>query len=127
LTIDNRVPQGDVTQDTVIFYGTVAFSAATDTYASGGLAAAVNKALKNLGAYADRVPVEVTMWSTAASGFTYAYNVATGKLQILSGTAAGATAGSTELTNGTALNAATPNIFTDPVRFRAIFPRTYFP
>jgi len=27
------------------------------------------------------------------------------------------------VTNGTALNAATPNIFTDVVAFRAVFPR----
>jgi hypothetical protein len=33
------------------------------------------------------------------------------------------TAAAVELTTATALNAATPNIFTDVVAFRAVFPR----
>jgi hypothetical protein len=120
----SKAPLGDMTQDAITYYGTLTFSAATDTYATGGLLPLAGFALINLGPYGNRVPLQVDVFSQAGSGFTYAWNFATGKLMILSGTAASATSGSTELTNGTALNAATPNIFTDVVGFRIVVPQS---
>lgn len=113
---------GSVDQETVTFSGTVTFSAATDTYATGGLLPLAGFAPKNLGPYADRTPIAVYVSSQAGSGFQYQFNVATGKLQIIAGGGSG-TAAPGEVTNGTALNAATPNIFTDVVSFQFVFPR----
>ena len=62
------------------------------------------------------------MNTQAGSGWEYEYNVATKKLMIIAGGGSG-TAAAVELTTATALNAATPNIFTDVVAFRAVFPR----
>lgn len=113
---------GDITQETAIYYGTITFSAAADTYASGGLLPLANFGLKQLGPYADRAPLYVDVNTQAGSGWEYEFNIATGKLQIIAGGGSG-TAAAVEVTNGTALNAATPNIFTDVVGFRAVFPR----
>lgn len=113
---------GSIDQETVTFSGTVTFSAATDTYLTGGLLPLTGFALKNLGPYADRTPLAVYVGSQAGSGWGYEYNAGTGKLQIIAGGGSG-TAAPGELTSGTALNAATPNIFTDVVNFQAIFPR----
>lgn len=121
---NSKVILGDVTQDAVTYYGTVSFSAAADTYASGGLLPLSGFGLLNLGPYGNRAPLQVDVFSQAGSGYTYAWNMATGKLMILSGTAGGATSGSTEFSNGIALNAGTPNIFTDVVAFRIVFPQS---
>lgn len=113
---------GSVDQETVTYSGTLTFSAGTDTYASGGLLPLTGFALKNLGPYADRAPLMVNFDSQAGTGWQYQYNPTTGKVQIFGGGGSG-TAAVTELTNATALNAATPNVFTDVVVFQAIFPR----
>jgi hypothetical protein len=113
---------GSVDQETVTFMGTISFSAATDTYATGGLLAAAGFAALNLGPYADRTPLFVDIQSQAGSGFQYQYNVSTKKLMIIAGGGSG-TAAASEVTNGTALNAATPNIFTDVVSFQFFFQR----
>ena len=113
---------GDTAQETVIYFGTIAFSAAADTYATGGLLASTGSALLNLGPYADRPPIYIDCNTQAGSGWEYEYNVATKKLMIIAGGGSG-TAAAVEVTNGTALNAGTPNIFTDVVAFRAVFPR----
>lgn len=114
--------KGSVDQETVAYYGTIAFSAATDTYLTGGLLPLAGNALLNLGPYADRTPIIIDIISQAGSGFQYMWNVATGKMQIFAGGGSG-TAAPSELTNATALNAATPSIFADVVNFLAVFPR----
>jgi hypothetical protein len=122
ITTQQPTSLGSIDQETVTFSGTVTFSAAADTYATGGLLPAAGFALKNLGPYADRAPLAWTVASQAGSGWEYEYNVSTGKLMIIAGGGSG-TAATVELTNGTALNAATPNIFTDVVKFQMVFPR----
>jgi hypothetical protein len=102
----------------------VAFSSPTDTYATGGLAALTGFAFINFGPFGNRAPLQVDIFTMAGSGISYQWNTATNKLMILSGTAASATAGSTEITNGTALNATTPAISTDVVNFRIVFPQS---
>lgn len=114
--------KGSVDQATVAYYGTISFSAATDTYLTGGLLALAGFALSNLGPYSDRTPVIIDLVSQAGSGFQYMYNVGTNKLQIFAGGGSG-TAAPSEVTTATALNATTPSIFADVVNFVAIFPR----
>lgn len=118
--ITNKVPIGVDDQDIITYYGTITFSAAADTYATGGLLALAGFAALNLGPYSDRNPIGFVVQSLSGSGYGYEYNVATKKLMIIAGGGSG-TAAPVELTNGTALNAATPNIFTDVVAFALIF------
>lgn len=113
---------GDAGERTVTFYGSITFSAATDTYATGGLLPFAGFALKNLGPYADRTPLFAYISSTIGQPWSYLYNVSTGKLQIYGGGGSGTTA-LTEVTNGTALNGTTPTISTDNVLFNVTFPR----
>jgi hypothetical protein len=113
---------GSNDQGTVTYFGSVAFSAAADTYATGGLAALAGFDLKNLGPYSDRTPLTAYVFSTVGSGWNYQFNLTSRKLMILAGGGSG-TAAPIELTNATALNAATPNIFTDVVAFALAFPR----
>ena len=115
--------EGTVDQRTVTYYGTITFSASGDTYVTGGLAALTGSALLNLGPYGDRTPLQVVAWSTAGSGWNYQWNPTTSKFQIFSGTSGGATSASSELTTGTALSGGTPEIFTDTISFKAVFPR----
>jgi hypothetical protein len=122
ITTQQPTSLGSVDQETITFSGSVVFSAAADTYASGGLLALAGFALANLGPYADRTPLAVYIATQSGSGWEYEYNSATKKLMIIAGGGSG-TAAPVELTNGTALNAATPNIFTDVVKFQAVFPR----
>jgi hypothetical protein len=114
---------GDIGQRTVAYYGSVAFSAAGDTYATGGILPAAGFAFKNLGPYADRTPLFNYINSTNGASWFYLWNQTTGKLQIFASAAGSGTTSQGELTNGTALNAAVPNIFTDIVLFNATFPR----
>jgi len=113
---------GSVDQETVTFMGLITFSAAADTYLTGGLLALAGFALLNLGPYADRNPLFMDIQSQAGSGLQYLYNVATKKLQIFGGGGSG-TAAVSEITTGTALSGVTPNVFTDVVAFQAFFQR----
>jgi hypothetical protein len=122
ITTNQPTAMGSIDQETVTYSGTVTFSAAADTYAAGGLLPLAGFALKNLGPYADRPPNYWVVESVAGSGWEYEYNVNTGKLQIIAGGGSG-TAAPVELTNGTALNVAVPNVFTDVVNFAFTFPR----
>ena len=114
---------GSVDQETITFSGSISFSAATDTYATGGLLALAGFAALNLGPYADRTPLFCSVQSLSGSGWNYQYNPTTKKLQIFATAVGSGTAAPGELTNGTALNAATPNIFTDTVVYTITFPR----
>lgn len=114
--------KGTVDSETVSYYGNITFSAAADTYATGGLSPATGFDLKSLGPYADRTPLIIDMFTQAGSGFQYMWNVATGKLQIFGGGGSG-TAAASEITNATALNGTTPTISTDVINFVAVFPR----
>lgn len=118
--ITNKVPIGIDDQDIITYVGTITFSAAADTYATGGLLALAGFAALNLGPYADRTPVAVQIGSLAGSGFQYLYNVATKKLMIIAGGGSG-TAAPVEITNNTALNATTPQVFTDVIAFELVF------
>ena len=121
--VPGTVVSSTVDQKTITYLGTVTFSAAADTYATGGLAALTGSAFLNLGPYGDRTPLWVEVQSSAGSAWNYQWNTSTSKLQIFSGTSGGATSAPTELTNGTALSGGTPEIFTDTISFRANFPR----
>lgn len=89
-TINPSLPLGEMMQHTVRFYGTATFSAAGDTYATGGLAAKTGSAFKNIGApYSDRTPVFVKVWSASGSGFLYEYVVSSGFLKIFGGGSSG--------------------------------------
>src|SRR5215472_3590809 len=114
------VTLGDITQELVTYYGTITFSAAADTYASGGLLAGTGFTLAGLGPYADRTPLDQNI--VGSGSLEYRWISSSTKLQIFAGGGSGTT-GLTEITNGTALNAVTPNVFTDTVTFRMAFPR----
>jgi hypothetical protein len=116
-------PDGTTDQDTVVYLGAVTFSAAGDLYVAGGLLPAAGFDLKSMGPYADRTPLAVYVESLSGSGWNYEWVISTGKLKIFSSAAGGATQGAVELSAGTALNTAAPNIFTDNVVFEARFPR----
>lgn len=120
--IKGNVPVGEDSQDVIRYFGTITFSAAADTYATGGLLAAAGFAALNLGPYSDRDPILMVITTLRGSGWEYQYNTSTKKLMIIAGGGSG-TAAPVELTNGTALNAATPNIFTDVVSFELTFPK----
>ena len=120
--ITNKVPLGEDTQDCMRYFGTITFSAAADTYATGGMLAASGFAALNLGPYSDRDPILAIVQSKSGSGFQYLYNVATKKLMVIGGGGSG-TAAPVEVTNGTALNATTPQIFTDLVAFELTIPK----
>jgi hypothetical protein len=120
--ISNKAPIGEDTQDCLRYFGTITFSAAGDTYATGGLLALAGFAALNLGPYSDRTPLLVICQSLLGSGYQYLYNPTTKKLMIIAGGGSG-TAAPVELTNATALNAAVPNIFTDSVVFELTFPK----
>jgi hypothetical protein len=114
--------KGTVDSETVAYYGNISFSAAADTYATGGLLPLAGFDLKSLGPYADRTPLIIDMFSQSGSGLQYQWNIGTGKLQIFGGGGSG-TAAASEITNGTALNGVTPSVFTDVINFVAVFPR----
>lgn len=114
--------KGDIRQQVVKYFGSISFSAAADTYATGGLSPLAGFALINLGPYSDRVPLSTYIESSNGSPLYYMWNQTTGKLQIFAGGGSG-TAGLTEVTNGTALSGVTPNIFTDVIFFEVTFPR----
>ncbi len=120
--IKGNVPIGVDDQDILTYFGTVTFSAAGDTYSTGGMLALAGAAALNLGPYADRTPIFVEVVSLSGSGYQYLYNAATKKLMVIAGGGSG-TAAPVELTNNTALNAATPNIFTDVIAFMMVFPK----
>lgn len=122
-TLNNSVPLGDDSQRVVKFFGSITFSAAADTYATGGLLALAGFDFKSLGPYGDRQPILFIGQSLKGSGYLYVWNRTTNKLAIFSSAAGSGTTGPVEITNGTALNAATPNIFTDDVVFELAVPR----
>jgi hypothetical protein len=120
--ISNKVPIGEDTQDCLRYFGTITFSAAADTYATGGLLALAGFAALNLGPYSDRTPLLVIIQSLLGSGYQYLYNPTTKKLMIIAG-GGSATAAPVELANAQPLNTAVPNIFTDSVVFELTFPK----
>ena len=69
ITTQQPTSLGSVDQETITFSGTVVFSAAADTYATGGLLALAGFALANLGPYADRVPLAVYVATQSGSGW----------------------------------------------------------
>lgn len=114
---------GAIDGELVRYYGTISFSAAGDTYLTGGLLPAAGFDLKSLGPYADRVPLAVNIISRAGSGWDYQWNNAAGKLKIFASAAGSGTAATGEATTGTALNAFTPSVAADDIVFEAIFAR----
>lgn len=120
------IPDGSCDQDTVTYLGSVTFSAAADTYLTGGLLPLAGFDLKSLGPYADRTPLVVYVESLAGTGFSYVWVQSTGKLKILASAAGSNTTGQGEAATATALSGLTGgglNVFTDVVVFEARFPR----
>lgn len=116
-------PLGSKDQKTLTFWGSITFSAAADTYATGGVSPLATTVLKALGPYANTAPLAVTLHSARGTGFQYQFDTSTNKILIFSGAAAAdGTTGAVQLTNGTALNATTPTISTDVVRYEIVFP-----
>jgi hypothetical protein len=115
---------GDAGQDTIIYYGTITFSASTDTYATGGIAPLTGFGLTNLGPYGNRTPLAVWVQSNSGTGWNYQWNVGTGKLQVFASAAGSSTTADGELANSTQLGTASPSIFTDNVIFFAVVPKS---
>lgn len=79
--------------------GTVAIQASPATYATGGLALSfLNESVKS-----NNPAQQVSIYSVAGSGYVYAYNASTGKVQIFQ--SAGSAAPLAELGNGSAIPA----------------------
>lgn len=120
---------GDAGQRSISYYGSITFSAAGDTYATGGLLPLAGFAFKNLGPYADRTPLFNYVNSTAGQSWFYLWNQSTGKLQIFAGGAAADNAHSQSEANAVALNALLNSgsgggsVATDTVLFNVTFPR----
>lgn len=119
--LNSAVPGGEKKAKTISYYGTISVSAASDTYATSGLAALTGFALKNLGPFADRIPLEMRIFSLAGTGVSYNYVNSSGLLLIRGGGGSG-TAAPVEITNGTALSGTTPAISTDVISFILIVP-----
>src|SRR5258706_6586370 len=83
--ITNKVPIGVDDQDILTYFGTITFSAAADTYATGGLLAAAGFAALNLGPYSDRTPILEIVESLIGSGWGYEYKLETKKMMIICG------------------------------------------
>ena len=117
-TATATITQIDNTQKNVIAFGTIAISAATDTYATNGIV--LSGFLNDLIKTSSTSPniVEITAMpaaGTSPSGWTYIYCYGTtlnnGKMAIFNGT--------TEFSNGAALTAPAADVLV----FRASFPR----
>ena len=113
------VPETIVSNDQKLqyVYGVVKISAATDTYATGGLA--LNSVLLSIADIQSSTgkPLQVWITSVNGSGYTYQWNQSTGKMQIFQCAASGSP--NSEYGNGTALT----NPFADVINFEAIYQR----
>ena len=119
----NIISLGAIDGELVRYYGTITFSAAADTYLTGGLLPLAGFDLKSLGPFADRTPLWINVYSRAGSGWNYQWNNAAGKLKIFATAAGNGTSADQEATTATALSAFAPNVFTDDIIFEAVFPR----
>lgn len=109
--------------DTLIIYGTAAFSASPATYATGGIALSwatlsSNKTSSKGDGTNSGTPFFARFTSVGGSGFVYVWNKATETLQIFTGAAAQSAL--TELTNGAAIPA---GVSGDVIGFEARFKR----
>lgn len=107
----------DVTERHELYFGSLAFSAATDTYASGGVVLSfADPEIKS-----SQVPIHVDI--KGKTGHIYAYvpgtTIADGKVMIFV-SANSTTAALTEFGNGTAFNAASAPA-SDTITFKARF------
>ncbi len=124
-TIDKTLP-ADVTDRYVTYYGSLAVSAAADTYVAGGVVLSFSGKVPNSG-----VPTRVEVWDEYAGlGYVYQYikgtGIADGKLLIRGQQPSVAGAGIfplDELGAGTAFNAAGVAIDAAVLRFAATFRR----
>ena len=110
-----------VDQRTITYYGTVAI-VGSGNYVAGGIPVTTPKAvitppIGQNSPYADRTPVVAQLNSAAGSGFQYAYNPTTQKMQIFTGAAAQSPL--TELSAG----ALPGGVTGDTIQFEMIFPR----
>ncbi len=119
----NIISLGAIDGELVRYYGTIAFSAAADTYLTGGLLPLAGFDLKALGPFADRQPLWINVFSRAGSGWNYQWNNTAGKLKIFATAAGNGTSADQEATTATALSGFAPNVFTDDIIFEAVFPR----
>jgi hypothetical protein len=115
-------PFGSKLDNMLVLTGTITFSAAGDTYTTGGIAPLTGFALTNLAPYGNRTALAIYVQSSNGSGWNYQYNITSNKLQLFASAAGSGTAADGEATNGTALNGFSPNVFTDTVTFIAFLP-----
>ena len=116
-TATPTVVSTDWTGNELIVRGTVAFSAAADTYTTKGVP------MSFAGVQSGSLPTEVRFYVTSAPTNLYYYNYAAGTTQANGAvqifTGAAAQTGLTEYTSGSALT----NPFLDSISFVAYFPR----
>lgn len=117
LSVPTPVSLVDNDQKSQFIYGQIKISAATDTYATGGLA--LNAVLSAIPDVQSSTGKPLMVWITSAngSGYTYQWNQSTGKMQIFQSAASGSPLG--EYGNGVALT----NPFADVILFEAIYQR----
>src|SRR2546430_5569218 len=84
----NIISLGAIDGELVRYYGTITFSAAADTYLTGGLLPLAGFDLKAPGAFADRTPLWINVYSRSRSRRDYQWKNAPGELKSFS-TAAG--------------------------------------
>lgn len=101
----NPFPNGkDQTLRRTIYSGTLAIQSSPATYATGGLAitwSQLTNAAGEMFTAEETTPIVADFWSAGGSGYIYAYNQSTGKVQIFTGAAAQSAL--TELTNSAAI------------------------
>jgi hypothetical protein len=113
--------QPTVDQRTISYFGVVTIGG-SGNYVTGGIPvlntkAIVTAALGQNTPYADRVPLAAQLNSAGGSGYTYAYNPTTQKMQIFTGSAAQSPG--TELSPGSL----PAGVTSDVIDFELIFPR----
>jgi hypothetical protein len=119
--VQNTNVPPSVDERTISYYGTVSI-VGSGNYVSGGIPVTSAKAVITapLGQntpYADRTPLVSQLNSGAGSGYQYAYNPTTQKMQIFTGAAAQSAL--TELSAG----ALPGGVTSDVIEFELIFPR----
>lgn len=117
LSVASPLSLVDNDQKAQFIYGQIKISAATDTYATGGLALnAVLAALPDVQSSTGK-PLMVWITTAAGTGYQYVWNQSSGKMQIFqNASGAGQFA---EYGNGSALT----NPFADTILFEAIYQR----
>src|SRR2546430_16306841 len=78
----NIISLGAIDGELVRYYGTITFSAAADTYLTGGLLPLAGFDLESLGPFAGRTPLWINVYSRSRSGWNYHGDKAARRLEI---------------------------------------------